>query len=248
MSDKPNKDVVYAKPLAFEFTYYLSDIVQDSHEYHEFLQLLDTATENDTIRIIINNYGGEAGTCVQIVNTIRECKGHVIGVLAGEACSAAGIIFMACHSQEVGQHTMLMIHQAIGGNYGKLSDAPSRIQAELARTKSLYNDVFEFFLTQEEIDAVLEGKDFWLNDPEIISRLESRAEKLQKQHKEAVDKAQQDFLASMEAEDLPEAILKKLSKLQLIAYIQGDIIVEVGEDGETFEIIEIEDEEPPKLH
>lgn len=211
MGEKPNKDIVYAKPLAFEFTYYLSDIVQDSHEYHEFLQLLESATENDTIRIVINNYGGEAGTCTQIVNSIRECKGHVIGCLAGEAYSAAGIIFMACHSQEVGQHTMLMIHQCVGGNSGKLSDFASRLQADLARTKSLYNDVFEFFLTQEEIDAVLEGKDIWMNDPEIIERLNIRATKLKKQHKEGLEKAEKDFEEQMFGPEI------QFTKEQLVA-------------------------------
>jgi ATP-dependent protease ClpP protease subunit len=245
---KDSLDTIYVKPTPSEYVYHIDSEVGEPHNYRELIQALESMQEGDHLSLYINTFGGYLHTTIALLGHLRATKGHVIGVLAGEACSAAGIIFMACHSQEVGQHTMLMIHQAIGGNYGKLSDAPSRIQAELARTKSLYNDVFEFFLTQEEIDSVLEGKDFWLNDPEIIKRLESRAEKLQKQHKEAVDKAQQDFFEAMEADELPEAILKKLTKLQLIAYIQGDIIVDVGEDGETFEIIEIEDEEPPKLH
>lgn len=172
MIDKPNKDVVYAVPKAYEFTYYLSDCVQDSHEYHDLLQLLDSATENDVVRIVINNFGGEAGTCVQIVNSIRECKAHTVGVLSGNAYSAAGIIFMACDQHEVGMHTVMMIHQGIGGTEGKYSDMSCQVLAGMKRTESLYKDVFEHFLSDSEISDVLSGKDLWLGHEEIAERLE----------------------------------------------------------------------------
>ena len=87
-----------------------------------------------------------------------------------------------------------------------------------------------------------------MTSDEFSERFEKAKKLSAEQHKEAVDKAQQDFLSAMEADELPEAILKKLTKGQLIDYIQGNIIVDIAEDGETFEIIEIEDEEPPKLH
>jgi len=48
------------------------------------------------------------------------------------------------------------------------------------------------------------------------------------------------MVAEFEQEDLPEEVLKKLTKAQLISYIQGDIDVKVEEDG-SFTIIEIND-------
>jgi hypothetical protein len=103
-------------------------------------------------------------------------------------------------------------------------------------------------MSKEEIDQMLSGVDFWFDDEDLDKRLTYRAEKIQAKQQELMKQVEQEFLEAMEADELPEAILKKLTKLQLIAYIQGDIIVDVKEDGETFEIIEIEDEEPPKLH
>lgn len=50
------------------------------------------------------------------------------------------------------------------------------------------------------------------------------------------------MVAEFDSEDLPEDILKKLTKPQLIGYIQGDIDVLIEEDG-NFTIVEIEDNE-----
>ncbi len=237
MFDKPNKDIVYGKPVAYEFTYYLSDVVQDSHEYHELLQLLDNAAENDTVRLVINNFGGDSGTCVQIVNCIRECKGHVVGVLSGDAFSAAGVIFMACDSHEVGQHTVMMAHQGVGGMGGKFSEFPSRLAATLNQTKSLYHDVFLHFFSVGEIDAILDGKDIWLNTEEIIERLEKRAKAFQEQQEEA-EQEMKEALEEMYASP-PKEVLAKLTKAQLISYINDEIYIDIKPDG-TYDLIEVD--------
>jgi ATP-dependent protease ClpP protease subunit len=204
MLDKPNKDVVYAVPKSYEFTYYLSDCVLDSHEYHDLLQLLDSATEDDVIRIMINNFGGEAGTCVQIVNSIRECKALTVGVLSGNAFSAAGIIFMACDQHEVGMHTMMMIHQGIGGTEGKYSDMSSQVVAGMKRTESLYRDVFDHFLTDLEIVDVLGGKDLWLDHESIVERLEKRSKAFQEEY--ALEIAAMSDKGCSSPEQEPEAL------------------------------------------
>jgi ATP-dependent Clp protease protease subunit len=236
--DKPNKDTVYAQPRGYEFTYYLSDCVQDSHEYHEILQLLDTAGEQDTIRLVINNEGGSASTCVQIIDHIRSSKATVLGHISGDACSAAGLIWLACHQQAVAEHSMLMIHNAVGGIGGKYSDITSYITAANKRIRGLYEDIFEHFLSAEELDNVFKGEELWICFDEIVSRLEKRQELY-----EAEDAASQEKqFAEMFDQDepvLPDTILNKLTKPDLVNYIKGNIDVKILEDGK-FEIVLID--------
>jgi ATP-dependent protease ClpP protease subunit len=199
MIDKPNKDIVYVTPRAYEFTYYLSDCVQDSHEYHELLQALDSATENDLIRIVINNYGGEVGTCVQLCSHIRECKALVVGHISGNAFSAAGLIWLACHQQEISEHSMLMIHGAVGMMQGKYADMTAYITASNKRTELLYRDIFEHFLTEEEITSVFRGEEIWMLTDEMLERLEKRNTTFEKEN-QSLAKEYQQALQSLESE------------------------------------------------
>lgn len=236
--DPPNKDFIYVQPRAFEFTYYLSDCVQDSHQYHELLQTLDNASENDAINIIINNEGGEVSTCVQIVDHIRNCKALVIGVLSGNAFSAAGIIFLACHQHVVADHSMLMIHGAVGYAGGKYTDMAKYLEAANKRTRGLYDDIFEGFLTVEELDNVFKGEEFWLVSDEVIERLRVREKHLLNKDSKRIEEERDDLLELIN-ETPPEEILSKLTKAQLIQYINGNIDVKIEDDGK-FSIVAID--------
>lgn len=244
--DKPNKDLVYAQPKAYEFTYYLSDCVQDSHEYHELLQLLDNAGENDLVRLVINNYGGDAGTCVQLVDHIRNCKATVVGILSGSAFSAAGVVFLACDEQVVADHSMLMIHNAVGGASGSFSEMAKKIAAVNKQTELLYQDVFRHFLTEDELLAVARGEEFWFVYTEILERLEKREELLKAEHEEymgACQKQLNELFGEPEEEVIPDWILfnKSVTKATLAKIIKKEVTVtNIDEENKTFELIAVD--------
>jgi ATP-dependent protease ClpP protease subunit len=242
MRDKPNKDIVYVTPRAYEFTYYLSDCVQDTHEYHDLLQTLDNAGENDLIRIVINNYGGEVGTTTQLVSHIRESKAIVVGHISGNAFSAAGVIWLACHQQEVSDHCMLMIHSSVGFAEGKYVDMAAYIKAANRRTELLYKDIFEFFLTEEEIDKVLRGEEVWMLADEIVERLENRQKLFEAEEINNRSKEQSEFEALFNEPEIPQEALAKLTKAQLISYIKGDVDVVVAEDG-SVSVVAVDNED-----
>jgi ATP-dependent protease ClpP protease subunit len=243
MLDKPNKDNVYARPLGFQYTYYLSDCVQDSHEYHELLQLLEQSSEEDLIRLVINNSGGESGTCVQLVDHIRQCRAKVVGVLSGNAYSAAGIIFMACHVQDVAPHSALMIHNAVGYTEGDYHNMAEYVDMVNKRTAGLYKDVFKHFLTEDEIFRVTSGKQFWMCYDEICERLDNRSKLFEEEAKQA-EKSLNDMFESLDGDDfgeeLPDEVLLKLTKKQLIDYMNGRIVVNVDDNGKI-SIVEVEE-------
>jgi ATP-dependent protease ClpP protease subunit len=246
---KDSLDTIYVKPTPSEYVYHIDSEVGEPHNYRELIQALESMQEGDHLSLYINTFGGYLHTTIALLGHLRATKGHVHTVLNGVACSAGSILFLSGHSCEVMPHSTLMAHTSSGGNgYEKLSDSAKRLAHDTKHLSKLYHEVYEYFMSKEEIEQMLAGVDFWFDDEDLDKRLTYRAEKIQAKQQEMMKQVEQDFLASMEADELPETILKKLTKLQLIAYIQGDIIVDVKEDGETFEIIEIEDEEPPKLH
>ena len=232
------KDYVYMTPVSTEYRYYLDTSVTETEDYHELTELLYNAGENDCVRIIISNFGGSLSTCVALVNAIRSCRALTIGVLASVAYSAGGAIWLACEAQEVGQHVGFMAHDGQSGNYGSLHQQKMSIEHDMTILRSLYTDVYEHFLTPEEVEVVLKNGDLWLAGNEIVERLEKR-DALIKDQQTKVIKAQEAAMEEAFNEQFPEpseADLKKLNKVQLIKLLTGE--ADLDETGSYVEIKE----------
>jgi ATP-dependent protease ClpP protease subunit len=235
-----HKDYYYAVPNSVTYTYYLDDEVTDSSDYRELLQMLFNAGEDDVVRIVLSNYGGSLSTCVAIVNGIRSCRATTVGVLTSVAYSAAGAIWLACEGQEVHNHVGFMSHDGQGGTFGSMFQQKQHIEHSMAILRSLYEDVYKHFLSPEEIDTVLKNGDLWLTENEIIERLEKRSAIFKQEHEDKQKAAYDEMFAEFEGDEIPDEILKKLTKSQLIDYIKDEIDIVINEDG-SFEIVDVEE-------
>jgi len=245
-SGGPDKlDAVYYKPSPQYLAYYLDSDIEEPHLYRELVQALDSMQEGDHLTIYINCHGGYLHTTSALYASIQVCQGHVHTVLNGVACSGGGIIFLAGHSCEVYNHATFMAHASLGGvGYQKLPDTTKRIEHDNKQLKAFYEEVYKYFMTEDEIAAMLDGKDFWFDAEELNVRLTKRDELIRQEMEEAQAKSHKDMEAMFDELDppVPEAILKKLNKSQLIDYIAGKADIIVNEDG-TFEVMEIENED-----
>jgi hypothetical protein len=52
--------------------------------------------------------------------------------------------------------------------------------------RGLMESIYKDFFTQEEIDSILEGKDYWLSPDEVTERLQKRNDILEKGLKKSV--------------------------------------------------------------
>lgn len=110
-------------------------------------------------------------TCISIVSAIRSSKALVIGSLTSIAYSAASIIWLACDYQEVFEHASFMAHDGAGWSSGSFTQQYKQIEHSKKVLEGLYRDVYEGFLSDEEIDNILDGSELWLDFEEIIERL-----------------------------------------------------------------------------
>jgi ATP-dependent protease ClpP protease subunit len=237
MSNK--KDYVYGTPVATEYRYYLDDSVSDPQDYHELFELLANAGENDLVRIIISNFGGSLVTCIAIVNAIRSTKAMTMGVLASVAYSAGGAIWLACEGQEVQQHVGFMAHDAQGGSFGSLFQQKQSIEHEMEILRSLYLDVYEGFLSEEEIELVLKNGDMRLSEKEICSRLDKRVKLFESRQKQAI-KDMEDMFSG--GEQIPDWVFnhKLMTKAKLISLFKGEVDIAIDEQNKTFELIPVD--------
>jgi len=166
-----DKVKIFSTPLANKYTVYINDVV-DPEYFNELFYHLENCSENDVFEIIFNSFGGNLETGIQLYNEIAECKGRTVGCVSGYCCSAGTMAMLACDVWSITKTSKIMVHAPSGFTGGKLHELRASSDFEDAWTKDFYKIVYKDFLTEKEIQEVLNGKDFWFNGVETTKRLE----------------------------------------------------------------------------
>lgn len=160
-------------PVNF-YHYYINDDIGHPDRYIQMINTLKTVEEHDTVFIYLNTPGGRVDTAVQIIGAMKQCKGTVVTSLEGEVCSAGTMIFLSGTKFYVNPYCSFMIHNYSAGFFGKGNELSSQIKYREKYFKQLMFNIYDKFLTEEEIEAVIEGKDFWFSSNEVIERLKRK--------------------------------------------------------------------------
>jgi len=180
----------------------LNDDVDTPVNYTHELNIIEDLGENDSVTIVLNNNGGALDTAVEFCSAITGTDGYVHGHISGCAHSAASMIFLKCHSFSVSPYATMLVHAASGGFIGKMSENFAQADHFRDWLEFFYKDVYQDFLTDDEIDRVLDGKDFWLNAEQIEERLEKMVEaRNERMQKEADEQAEAFIEAELECCD-----------------------------------------------
>lgn len=166
--------------LVYEF--YLSGEIKAPEFYVEWFTLIRNADESDKIKIYINSSGGDLHTAIQFLRVLSETQAEIITSVEGACMSAATIIFLCGDIKEVTPFSMFMFHNYSGGSIGKGNEMYDQAIFERNWSLDLFTQIYSEFLTDEEIEAMLDGKDVWLTSEHVLDRLRA-----QRKHVEVVD-------------------------------------------------------------
>lgn len=186
--------------------FYLCGNIESADEYIEWFDTIRHSGPTDVIRLFINSYGGDLFTAIQFMRVLSETDATVIVSVEGACMSAATMIFLCADQFEVSEHSMFMFHNYSGGVMGKGGEMLDQLQHERVWSEKLLRDIYEDFLTEDEIRSMLNNKDLWMDGDEIIKRLEVKKAKME------AEKAQQEADDIEEAEPVVMTSLKKSSR------------------------------------
>lgn len=163
---------VQALPDRTVIDFYLPLVIEDdATAYIDFFRAIHDARSSDEVNLHINCYGGECATAFQIIDNLRASQATVNISIEGNCCSAATMIALAGDSWDVYPHSYMMIHAYSVLNYGKRNEINSRNEFDKRWLDDNFRLIYKKFLTDEEIEQCLDGKDFYFNSDEIIERL-----------------------------------------------------------------------------
>lgn len=167
----------------------LNSSIQEPEHYTALINRIDNLGEGDALILQLDNIGGNVDGCLALVDAIENTPADVIAVLSGRVYSAASIIALRCPQIQVGPYARMMIHSWSGGNFGKHNEVVADYEFNQKFLKSFFYDTYKYFLTDKEIEEVLNGRDVWLDGDAIQERLERKNELLQKEYKKQQQEA-----------------------------------------------------------
>lgn len=150
--------------------------IQDVSHYFELLEDMEQLTEDDVAIFKVASPGGHLSGALAIMNAIRNCEAPVIGELIGDAASAATLILLSCDGVRVHKWATMMIHGASFGAFGHQSNVVSHSNFVNDHARKLMTEVYQDFLTDEELADVFKGLEVRFNYEQILERLEKRDE------------------------------------------------------------------------
>lgn len=166
-----NANGSFSKPVAQLHEFYLSGPIEDAEDYIEWFDTIRNASAVDTVRIYINSPGGDLYTTLQFLRVMAESEAHITTSVEGACMSAATMIFLAGHTQEITPHSLFMFHDYSSGTFGKGGEQYDQIQFERQWSRNFMSEVYKDFLTETEIESMMHNKDIWMGHEEVVKRL-----------------------------------------------------------------------------
>lgn len=185
--EKKPQNAFTGKEIAHLHEYYLTGEIEDASKYTEWFNQIRHAPPTDIIKLYINSEGGSLWTAIQFMRVLKECKAPVIASVEGACMSAATIIFLMSDTYEISPHSMFMFHNYSGGTIGKGGEMIDQIKHERGWSEKLLAEIYNNFLTKDEIRSILENKDIWMTAEEVVVRLNKKAKLMKKQAKKGLD-------------------------------------------------------------
>lgn len=172
-------------------------------EYANLFNLLDSASEDDEIKLDLSSPGGSLDTCILLRRAIKDCAAPVTCRIGPTCASAAGAIALACDGWEVDDMSTMMVHTgSFAPGYGKVHDVHAASAHTLEQIRRFVRSTYNNFLTDAEIEAVLDGKEMYIGPEELEDRLGKYSEAREVEYRQHFE----EMMASQDGPTLEEVL------------------------------------------
>lgn len=206
---RPRADFEYGVYNEFPVTYtpirsgifklYLNGPIYDPNQFVGHMEAFEAAGEDDEVHIYLTTPGGSMDATDTFLNAMHACKARVVIHASGGCHSCGSIILLHANEFTLSENFNALIHNGSTGAGGDLNKFKASAKHSAEYMERVMRRTYEGFLTPYELDAMIEGKDFWMDGAEWMRRHEVRM-----QHYRAKMQAAQQLGNVGEAEEEPQ--------------------------------------------
>lgn len=154
------------------YTTIISGPIMSPTEYYNLINILNTATDKDTVIIKLSSPGGSVEIGVIICNAIFNSKATVITQAIGITASIAAVIWCCGKRKSISPTATLMFHMPSSFTFGKTADIEEQSGHMQTYFKALLKSITSRILTDQEYDQMVNGRrDIFISYSELKARL-----------------------------------------------------------------------------
>ena len=173
LEDNPlmiNKEAI---PKHKRYTLFVEAFGHEKTQLHRVIYELRKAEENDIFEVRIDSPGGYIKEGLTIYNLMKEkFTGRSVTYLDSTAYSMGALLFSMGDQRVAYEYSSLMYHNYSSGAFGKGDNLKTYIEHEEKNTHHFFENIIvkQGFLSQQEFDEMLIGRDFWFDCYEMAQR------------------------------------------------------------------------------
>ena len=217
--------VTHKQHIINEYTAYLFGAIEDSNDFLSVIEVLNAAQQDDIVRINLSSVGGSLLATDTLLFEIKRAqeRGVEVGVIgSGLIASAGSLILLAGTYFELSEDAMVMLHCGSLGESGTLAEFRAASTFGIKYMENTFRKHYRLFLSDEEIEQLINGRDFWLTSEEFVDRFVKRNELLAAEMEQGcecgqcdVDEQQEEAEQQTEQQIVPPPYAKRSRKKTL---------------------------------
>lgn len=155
----------------------LFSVIESPSQFSNVIMALGLMKENDCMELNISGPGGSVDAADALLHAMTKCEGHIHGIATGGVHSMMSGILLMCDSFELSQGFSSLIHAGSTGMGADFQEFKQFAQFNIDAVEKQIRRVYgEGFLSESEIDEVLNGKPIVLDADGWLKRAEQRNE------------------------------------------------------------------------
>jgi ATP-dependent protease ClpP protease subunit len=161
------------------FTVDIYDYIESPTQFADMITALGMMEQDDDMVINLQSGGGCLSTTDTLLHALRKTKGRVHFVATGFNASAATILLLDAPTFELSEDFNALIHCGSLGDAGNLNEMRQSAAFHIQHMENLLRKTYAGFLSEKEIEDMLNGKDILLDAEQWCERHDQRNKWLQ---------------------------------------------------------------------
>lgn len=158
------------------FNIFLFGLIENERQFIPAIKALQVANDDDVVMIHLSTPGGDIDATDTFLHALSMCRAEqVIFQASGGVHSAGTFILMHADNVILSEGFNSLVHCGSLGHGGKYSDWKSSTAFAQRHFENQLRTAYTGFMTDEEIEAMIAGKDFWFDGADFAERLDRRA-------------------------------------------------------------------------
>lgn len=164
---------IYASEPSYDvYKFYVGDFSEEGTGLHPILDRIKKANQTDYLEFHIDSNGGSVNEGKLFYDMINHFDPDNVAAFLNTGYSMGALLFCMVENRIVHEFSDLMFHDYSTFMYGKAGDLETSHKHSSTHLRNFFKKftVDKGFLTNEEFEQMLIGKEFWMDTKEMCQR------------------------------------------------------------------------------